>query len=206
MTKRIAEVASEPPDDPKSLVNRLVEALARLSSEIPGSDEAKTSSPEQRARALTLQASVKAASLSGTLALPPGPAGIITVLPDLVMIWRIQSQLVSDIAAAYGKTSHLGQSQMIYCLFRHVAGQAVRDVVARVGQRFLVKATSLRVMQRVLQRVGVSATQRATARAVSRWLPVIGAIGMGAYAFYDTRQVGKNAITLFSSDIRYDEL
>jgi len=126
---------------------------------------------------------------------------MLTVLPDLVVIWNIQRQMVADIAAAYGKSSQLGRSEMIYCLFRHAASQAIKDVVVRVGERFLVRRTTLRIIQRVLRRVGVSITQRAAGRALSRWIPVVGALGIGGYAFYDTTQVGKTALAFFEKEI-----
>ena len=36
---------------------------------------------------------------------------------------------------------------------------------------------------------------------MSRWLPVVGAMGVGAYAYYDTRQVAKTAVALFEREI-----
>jgi hypothetical protein len=36
-------------------------------------------------------------------------------------------------------------------------------------------------------------------RGIARWLPVVGAIGVGAYARYDTRQVARTAIALFGA-------
>jgi hypothetical protein len=183
------------------VAGRMARALQDLVSQIPPSKEGASTSPSERSRSLTLQASAKAAVVSGTLALPPGPAGILTVIPDLLGIWRIQRQLVADIAAVHGKTAQLGSTEMIYCLFRHAAGQAVRDVVVRVGERFLVRRASLRLIQRVLRQVGVSVTERAAGRAVSRWLPVVGAVGIGGYAFYDTSQVGKTAAKFFGTEI-----
>jgi hypothetical protein len=42
--------------------------------------------------------------------------------------------------------------------------------------------------------------QRSAGSSIARWLPAIGAVGVGAYAFYDTRQVAARAIGLFGSD------
>lgn len=119
-------------------------------------------------------------------------------------IWRIQAQLVSDIAAVYGKTAHLTQEAMLYCLFRHVAAQAVRDLIVRAGERVLIRRATLRVLQAALRRIGIVTTQRLIGRGLSRWLPFIGAAGVAAYAYYDTRQVGRTAIDLFSRDIGED--
>lgn len=43
-------------------------------------------------------------------------------------------------------------------------------------------------------------------KAVSRWVPLIGAVGMSAYAYYDTNQVAATAIELFSSDLDAPEV
>ena len=190
---------------PDNVVDKIAHALMQVVSKIPGSDEKDDGSPEARAKTLTLQASCKAATVSGTLALPPGPLGMLTILPDLMAIWNIQRQLVADIASVYGKSAILGRQQMVYCLFKHAAGQVVRDVVVRVGGRYLVREATLKGLQQVLRRIGVSISQRAAGRALSRWLPVIGAVGIGGYAFYDTTQVGKTSMAFFAKEIVIEE-
>jgi hypothetical protein len=188
-------------DVPRNLVEKITKLLMGLLNEMPLSDEAHSQSPRARARKLALKASIKAAGVSGSLAIPPGPVGMLTILPDLAVVWRIQRQLVADIASCYGKTAELGKEQMLYCLFKHAAGQIVRDVVVRVGERVLIKRASMLVMQRVLRRIGVVVTERVVGRTISRWLPIVGAVGIGAYAFYDTAQVGKTSISLFESQV-----
>ena len=138
---------------------------------------------------------------AGSLALPPGLLGWLTILPELVVVWKIQSQMVADIAGIYGKEACLTREQMIYCLFRHTAAQAVRDLIVRVGQRYLVQRVSLRALQSVAERVGMRITQQAIGKGISRWLPVVGALGVGAYAYYDTGQVARTAIELFRHEI-----
>ena len=129
--------------------------------------------------------------------MPPGPLGIITILPDLVGIWRLQAQLVSDIAAVYGVKASLTQETMLYCLFRHAAAQVIRDLVSRIGERIVVQRASLRLIER---RIGVEITRRIAGRGIVRLLPLIGALGVAGYAYYDTAQVGQTAIDFFSSE------
>ena len=188
-------------DVPRNLLGKITNLLMGLFSETPLSDESHCRSPRERARKLALEASLKAAGVSGSLAIPPGPVGMLTVLPDLAVVWRIQRQLVADIASCYGKTAQLGKEQMLYCLFKHAAGQIVRDMVVRVGERVLIKRASVLVMQRMLRRIGVVVTERVVGRTISRWLPIVGAVGIGAYAFYDTAQVAKTSISLFESHV-----
>ncbi len=112
--------------------------------------------------------------------------------------------MVADIAGIYDKNAYLTREQMIYCLFRHTAAQAVRDLVVRVGERILVQGVSLGAMQVIAREVGISITRRAIRKGVSRWLPVIGALGVGTYAYFDTAQVARTAIELFEREITLD--
>lgn len=126
-------------------------------SALPGAD------PEALVRA----ASIKAAALSGTLALPPGPIGALTLVPELMGVWRLQSQLVVDLAASYGQTARITPESLLFCVFKHGIAQAVA---------------------------------RATRRFASRWLPLVGALGAGAFAYYDTARVGRAAIDFFGEN------
>ena len=123
-------------------------------------------------------------------------------MPELAAIWRIQRQMVADIAGAYGVSAELTQSRMLYCLFRHAAAQAVRDVAVQVGARLLIQDVPLRVIEKIAAKIGVSVSKRLVGRGIARWLPVIGALGVGAYAYYDTGQVARTAIDLFGATRR----
>lgn len=200
MAKKVLnEVVSADPDaDP---VSKVAAAILGFVGTVPRTDEHKSLTPADASRKAAKAAATKAATAAGTLALPPGPLGWVTILPEMVAVWKIQAQMVSDIAALYGKSGTMTQEQMLYCLFKHTASQAVRDLVIRVGDRMLVKRVSVRLMQAIAQRIGVNVTQRAIASGVSRWLPVVGAMGVAGYAYYDTTQVAKAAIELFERDI-----
>jgi len=200
-SKEIVPVSADRGDSP--VAKAILEFVSRIpDSEVPRASKGTT---EETCRQLASAAANKAAITAGSLALPPGPLGWLTVLPELVAIWRIQGQLVSDIAAAYGKTATLGREQMLWCLFRHTAAQAFRDVAIRVGDRLVFRTAATSVLQRVAGRIGVSVSKRAVGKGVSRWLPIVGALGVGAYAYYDTGQVAKTAIDLFSGNVHVDD-
>jgi uncharacterized protein (DUF697 family) len=183
---------------------RVTQAILDFVSQIPPSRVGHHPHPVDEARQLGQRAAQRAALTAGSLALPPGPLGWLTVLPELVAIWRIQAQLVSDIAALYGQQAALGREQMLWCLFRHTAAQAFRDLVVRMGDRLLFRRMSATVAQRVAQRIGVKLSQRMLGKGVARWLPVAGAVGVGAYAYYDTRQVAHTALEMFGGVIEVE--
>jgi hypothetical protein len=184
--------------------NSLPKTLHHLIEYIPFSSQPSSNDPRAKARKLGSIAAMKAAAFSGALAVPPGPLGLLTIIPDLLGIWRIQAQLAADVAAVYGKTGYLTRESMLYCMFRHGAAHAVRDVVVRSGQRILIRRITLQATDTVLRKVGIRLTERLATRAVTRWLPIIGAVGVGAYAYYDTGEVAKTAIQTFSSDLNFD--
>ncbi len=188
-----------------TVVTRVSQMILNLVAVIPASNEAQSVAPDSRAHALARSAARATARVSGAAALAPGPLGLLTLLPDIVAVWKIQSQLVADIAAVYGKTSTLGKEQMLYCLFRHSAAQAFRDVVFRAGERFLVRRASLRVLQKITQAIGIKLSQRAMGQAVSRFLPLVGAAAVAGYGYADTRQVGSAAMELFGTEAVLEE-
>lgn len=187
-------------DAPARLGERLTRAVLDVAGAVPSSDEHASRSPHDRARAIAAAAANKAALAAGTLALPPGPIGWLTIVPELVAIWRIQRQMVADIAGVYGVGADLTRSHMLYCLFRHAAAQAVRDIGVQVGARLLIQDLPLRIIERVANKIGMSLSKRLVGRGIARWLPVVGALGVGAYAYYDTGQVARTAIALFSGE------
>ena len=175
-------------------------ALLDFVGTIPTSRQQAVDQPRAVSARLTRAAARTAAATSGSLALPPGPLGLLTVLPDLFAVWKIQSQLVADIAAVYGRSDALTKEQMLYCLFRHLASQAVRDLLVRAGERWLIQRASLAVLQSVAQRIGLHLSKKVIGAGLSRWLPLVGAVGVAGYAYYDTRQVAATAIALFEND------
>ena len=185
----------------RELLDKLFGILFKVIHEIPTSTEKETSEALIRSRKLISGASFKAAAISGALALPAGPLGWLTILPDLAAIWRLQAQMVADIGGAFGKKGKLTEESMIYCLFRHASAQVVRDLVTRMAERVVVQRGSLRAAENVLESIGIKLVHRVARGGLWRLLPAIGALAVAGYAYYDTDQVGQTAIEFFSKDI-----
>ena len=193
-------------DAAKKPTEAIAKAILNVVAAVPRTRELPAPSPRERARSIQTAAALKAAAVSGTLALPPGPWGLAVIIPDLVTVWRIQAKMVADIAGAFGQSAHLSQEHMVYCLFRHAAAQIVRDLAARVGERLVIRRATLRALQTIAKQLGVKVSQQVIAKAAARWLPVVGSLGVAGYAFYDTAQVAATATELFEQDIgsKYD--
>ncbi|HJU26586.1 MAG TPA: hypothetical protein VJ722_07930 [Rhodanobacteraceae bacterium] len=194
-------IAPADPRDPRGIARVILDFLG----EIPASSEPPSVSPRVRAETIAANARRRAFIASASLSLPPGPLGWVTVLPELVAIWKIQARMVADIAAAYGQKSALTREQMLYCLFKHTAAQAVRDLVVRAGERLIVRHATAHALRAIAERIGLKLSQRALGGGLARLLPLVGAAGVGVYAWFDTRQVGRTAIMMFSQEIDFAE-
>ena len=187
--------------------HRLAEAILDYVGHAPPSGERPSSSPAARARAIAHAAARQAAVTTSSLTLPPGPLGWMTLVPELRTLWKLQTQMVADIAGAYGKTHELGREEMLYCLFRHTDARVVRDLVTQIGRRFVVQRASRPKFRAVAIKIGLHIAQRVVGRGIARWIPVFGALGAGAYAYFDTSKVAATAIELFTGviDVQTDD-
>lgn len=182
---------------------------------VPKTNEpGKSKRPYERSKEITQKACAKAAAVSGGLALPVGPLGMLTVLPDLVIVWRIQSQMVVDIAAAFGHKKPLTEEDLMTCLFRHVAGTAMREYERSIpieheeksGKSVLdlldrfTRSGSRDVAVRVGKQIGQVVLERVAKRTASRIVPLAGAAIVSAYAAMDTKEVARTAVELFSGE------
>jgi hypothetical protein len=177
-------------------------ALHALVAQIPASFELPSANPGERAKSIATSAALRAAVISGSFTLPPGPLGLATVLPDLMSVWRIQQQLVADIAGAFGKTPLLTRETMVICLFKHGGAALTQRLFSRSRNEVLVQRIANRTLEQLLEKIAVRLTQRLAAKGISRWLPLLGAVGAGVYAYYDTTHVAANAMQLFSSGLQ----
>ena len=181
------------------LKDKAINIIFDLITNIPESIYVSSMDADSRVKLITQRASFKAATVSTTLSIPAGFTGILTAIPDIAAIWRIQAQLVADIAATYGKIAQLTREAMVWCLFRHSAAQLLRDVAVRTGSRVVVQKLSTTALKKVVEKIGLKISSTFLSKSLLRAIPAIGAIGNGAYAYYDTTEVGKTAAAYFKA-------
>ncbi len=187
--------------DEDGATDRLAPLVLAAVGEIPKARTRRVHDPDAAAQDLAQKAALKAALVAGALALPTGPLGWLTLLPELRSVWRIQVQLVADIAALYGRKTGLDEAKILYCLFRHNGVRALQDLLVRVGDRAAVGPVPARVLQLAARKAAASLARRLAGRGVSRWLPVAGAVGLGAYAYFETARVGATAREMFAAEV-----
>jgi uncharacterized protein (DUF697 family) len=143
-------------------------------------------------------------AISGGANLIPGPWGMLAVVPELMIVIRNQIALIYDIAAANGKQD-LMTKELAAMVFISGMGTGAGSLIVVHGGKYLVKRASLGIFQKLIVIMGGKITQAALKSAVSKWLPGVGAVAMAAWTNYMTRQIGKKANEIFSSDIVFDD-
>jgi uncharacterized protein (DUF697 family) len=181
------------------LATSILEVVAR----VPTSHEQPAADPAARVRVLTARAVRTTAALSAAAALPPGPIGWMTLLPELVAIWRIQARLVADVAAAYGRPQAATREVLLHCLFAHSIERPLGGFVVRVGERMLVRTASYRALQPVARSIAARLSRRTIGRGIARFVPVVGSVAVAAWAWRETTQVAHNAIEVFSREVEF---
>ena len=68
---------------------KVAEAILGFLSKVPESSHVRSLSPEAEARKLRKSAAMRASMVAGSLSLPPGPLGWLTLVPEMVKIWKI---------------------------------------------------------------------------------------------------------------------
>ena len=63
----------------------------------------------------------------------------------------------------------------------------------------MVQKVSFAVLETLLKKIGLKVSTKFLGRAALRAIPAIGALGNGAYSFYDTTEVGKTAAAYFKA-------
>ncbi len=170
-------------------IKTICKEFDKLMSHIQRNKEPIRHEPLIKGSEIIKNASLKAGCIAGGLSLPTGALGVLTIIPDLVAIWRIQNKMVKDIAEVFNKQVTSSRKQMLHCLFKHTSGQGARDAIIKIGTQMAIK------------KIGISTSRHIAKKAIARCIPIVGAVGVGAYAYYGTSRVGKTAIELFNSNI-----
>ncbi|EMF83029.1 hypothetical protein LEP1GSC188_2182 [Leptospira weilii serovar Topaz str. LT2116] len=152
------------------------------------------------------KASIRTGAISFGLSIPKRSFGYLTLLPEMILFYRIQGHLVKDIAALYGKESLVSSEIMSYCIFPDKNHALIRSIVRDVGSRVLVRPASLEIFRSIGFHLGWRLfSKNGNSRSKYAWLPYIGAILNGGISFLDTKTTGRKASELFQKELEFTD-
>jgi hypothetical protein len=160
--------------------------------------------PSEIARELAQTAAIKTAGISTGLSLPVGFISLLTILPELFMVYRIQGHLIKDIASLYGKESLVTKELLIYCMFKQTGLRLVERLLVDVGTKIIIRPTTIRFVESLLEKIGTHLSKKLIRNQFLKWLPLLGAVITGSLTYLDTKYIAATANGLFAKDILFE--
>ena len=149
---------------------------------------------------MTSSASWKAFTISTVAAIPPGPLGVMTILPELLAVTRIQIGLIFRIAEYYGKQATVN-STIVALILGNAAGIAIgRELTSTLHGKVIIRKIADVALQRFIANIGAKVLGRIIARVPIRLIPLLTAPVFGALSKTATTRIGEEAMMLFSQD------
>ena len=160
-----------------------------------------TGTPEE----MTQTASWKAFSISTAAAVPPGPFGLVTILPEIVAVTKIQMNLLYRIAKYHQQAGKVNRT-LVLLIFGNALGFAVgSEFFRKVGSRLLVESAGSPGVRNIALRIGKKITTRILPKTVARWVPFVLAPIFGAFSKSMTTKIGREANKIFRQDIAIEK-
>ncbi|MCB1141336.1 MAG: hypothetical protein H7A24_14420 [Leptospiraceae bacterium] len=144
---------------------------------------------------------MKSVAISSVSSILPGLIGGLAVVPEAILLIKLQSRLVKDIAILYGKEKYLTKEIILYCLFKQSRIDLFEKTVKMTGTRMMFRSFSLDVLQILLKKIGFETEKRGIFKYSKRAASLIGSVLGGAVSYADTRIVGTTAKIVFSKEI-----
>ena len=158
---------------------------------------------KEEVRKLISDCALSNAGISGGASLMPGPAGMVAVIPEVMMVTRSQIGLVYDIAAAHGKKD-LMTKDLAAMVFASALGRGAGSLLIMKGGDVIVRQLSKGVLKTLFNKVLAGRIAHSVIKSsVSKWLPGVGAAAMAAWSNYTTRKIGERANRIFASDLKF---
>lgn len=140
------------------------------------------------------------AIIAGGSSMIPGPYGMVAAVPEIAAIIRNQLKMIYDIGVASGKEKLLNKD-LLLSVFASGLGLGTTSLVVMHGSKIIIKRTSLRFFQRIIIMLAGRVSQQLLKSMVSKYLPVVGAVAMAAWARHSTKKIGAKAKSFLKEDI-----
>jgi hypothetical protein len=146
---------------------------------------------------------IKITTLSVAVHFAPSPISEILILPEVWGVLQLQSRMVKDIAAVYGKERSLCKDILLYCLFKRHKTNLWERTIKMCGTRVLIRSISSRSYLEIFEKL---ASEKKGLSHNSKWFTLLGMITSGIIGYSDTRMVGLTAMEVFSREIEWEEV
>jgi uncharacterized protein (DUF697 family) len=193
-----------------SLTSKIVEGLNGLFGSVAEDQRAYyKENPSKRPVAGSAEAVISSyanmnALVAGAASMVPGPWGMLSVVPEIILVVRNQLKMIYDLGVIYGKEDAMTRD-LLLGVFAYAMGSGALGLVTVKGSQVLVRRASLRIIQKIVTWLGGKITQRVLKQLISRYLPLLGAAAMAYWARQTTVEIGRAAAELLQKDVQFTE-
>lgn len=203
-------MANVKPDVESDFQKKIAEKLSTVfEATIKDKEEYYRSNPNKiptrsEVKAIISACAYKNAAITGSLALIPGPFGLVAAVPEIYLIIKNQIAMVYDLGIAYGQGKVLKKEVLMYIVVSAM-GNATGALAVMQGSKLLIKRSSLGVMQQLIKKLAGSIAQKLLKSSVVRFLPLLGAAVLATWTKISTTSIGNKAAEIFEREIEYDD-
>jgi uncharacterized protein (DUF697 family) len=153
---------------------------------------------------MTRKASRAAFLISTGAAIPTGPIGLATIVPEVVAVTKLQIDLIYKIAKFYKQETKMNKTIILAVLGAALGVVLKHALINKVGSRIIVKSLGAESAKRITREIGEKFGARLLRKGLGRWIPIILAPFFGYFSLSMTRKVGREADLLFSHELEVD--
>jgi uncharacterized tellurite resistance protein B-like protein len=142
---------------------------------------------------------------SGILAFAPGPLGLITIIPDLVMSMESQINMIYDIGVAHGKEELMTKETILSLALLSGGGSMGISLLTQQAGKLVVKKAAVKIIQNTAKAVGIKLTAGAVKSSVASYVPLLGGLAIGVWVKYVTDELGRSSESILSKNVSVEE-
>lgn len=141
-------------------------------------------------------------ALAAASSVVPGPLGILSAVPQLVISFGNQMKMIYDIGIANGRQNIITKDVLLDIPIAAFGGQTN---LSSLQQSTNLNSSGMGVLQDKAFKLGQSVVQQTMKKSVVQFIPVAGSVMMGVWAKMSTQKISKSASDFFSPDKIYRE-
>jgi len=140
---------------------------------------------------------------AGAVSFAYGLGGLLTILPNLVHIWRIHGRLVLTVAYIFGYDMNNPErrEEIALCFALSSGNQKLKKLLQEAGMIGAKKALLTKAMKEIIKtlpRKIITIAGKKSFLNVAKIVPIFGGLVCGVVDFFSTKGVGEAAIGFYS--------
>ncbi|QTV05563.1 hypothetical protein [Faecalibacter bovis] len=132
----------------------------------------------------------------------PGGSSYFTMLPLIINSYKNQTKMICDLAVQMGKKDSLHSKEVVMAILLSTAGESANQLMANQANKILIKSISSSLTPKLMEKIGTNLLSKSLSSIFTTAVPGIGALAIGMFVRYNTKQLGKMSISILSKDIQ----